>query len=96
MLRPNLIIISAITSEDEEFVKICQEYITNSTDDKVNGYSFAASCKDADIAALQQKKNKLLELANQIIRRKQRELELLKASLLKMHKIALISNGNRE
>ncbi len=38
------------------------------------------------------KKNKLLELVNEIIHRKQRKLELLKASLLKMHKLGLIDD----
>lgn len=38
------------------------------------------------------KKNKLLELVNEIIHRKQRELELLKALLLEMHKPRLIAN----
>ncbi len=33
-----------------------------------------------------------MELVNEIIHRKQRELELLKASLLKMHKLRLINN----
>jgi hypothetical protein len=87
-----LVITSAIALEDREFVNFCQEYITNSTDDKVDGYSFVASYKDADVAAPQEKKNKLLELANKIIHCKQRELELLKASLLKMHKLGLISH----
>ena len=92
MLRPILIITSAIALEDREFVKICQGYITNATAEKVDGYSFVASYKEADIAAPQEKKNKLLELVNEIIHRKQRKLELLKASLLKMHKLGLIDD----
>jgi succinate dehydrogenase flavin-adding protein (antitoxin of CptAB toxin-antitoxin module) len=47
-----LIITSAIASEDRKFVNFCQEYITNATAEKVDGYSFVASCKDGDIAAL--------------------------------------------
>ena len=92
MLRTILIITSAIALEDREFVKICQGYITNATAEKVDGYSFVASYKEADIAAPQEKKNKLLELVNEIIHRKQRKLELLKASLLKMHKLGLIDD----
>ena len=92
MLRPILIITSAIALEHREFVKICQGYITNATAEKVDGYSFVASYKEADIAAPQEKKNKLLELVNEIIHRKQRKLELLKASLLKMHKLGLIDD----
>lgn len=92
MLRPILIITSAIALEYREFVKICQGYITNATAEKVDGYSFVASYKEADIAAPQEKKNKLLELVNEIIHRKQQKLELLKASLLKMHKLGLIDD----
>ncbi len=92
MLRPILIITSAIALEHREFVKICQGYITNATVEKVDGYSFVASYKEADITAPQEKKNKLLELVNEIIHRKQRELELLKALLLEMHKPRLIAN----
>ena len=92
MLPPILIITSAIALEYREFVKICQGYITNATAEKVDGYSFVASYKEADIAAPQEKKNKLLELVNEIIHRKQRKLELLKASLLKMHELGFIRN----
>ena len=92
MLPPILIITSAIALEDREFVKICQGYITNATAEKVDDYNFVASYKEADIAAPQEKKNKLLELVNGIIHCKQQELKLLKALLLEMHKPRLIAN----
>lgn len=40
-----------VACEDDDFVKICQEYITDATADKVDGYSFVASYKEAEIAA---------------------------------------------
>lgn len=80
------------TTDDEEFLKVCQEYIAKATADKVDGYSFVASDLEIDIAAWQEKKSKLLELVDEIISRKQRELELLKASLLRMHQLGIIGN----
>lgn len=82
----------AETSDDEEFLNACQEYISNATAEKVDGYSFVASYLEADITAWQEKKNKLLELVDEIIYRKQRELEMLKTSLLQLHQLGLISN----
>jgi hypothetical protein len=63
-----------VAGENEDFVKIYQEYIADATADKVDGYSFVASYKEADIATPLEKKNKLLELVNEIIHRKQRKL----------------------
>lgn len=80
------------TTNDEEFVKVCQEYIAKATADKVDGYSFVAWELEANIAAWQEKKNKLLELVDEIISRKQRELEMLKSSLLRLHQLGVISN----
>lgn len=77
-------------ADDNEFLKTCQEYITDATTDKVDGYSFVAAYLEADIAAWQEKKQKLLELVDKILHRKQRELELLKSSLLKLHQVGLI------
>ncbi|HCF30761.1 MAG TPA: hypothetical protein DEV81_27015 [Cyanobacteria bacterium UBA11049] len=82
----------SVACEDEDFVKICQEYITDATADKIDGYSFVASYKEAEIAAWKEKRSKLLELVDEIIHRQQRELEMLKASLLKMHRLGLIGN----
>ena len=80
------------TTDDEEFLTLCQEYIADATADKVDGYSFVASDLEIDIAAWQEKKSKLLELVDEIISRKQRELELLKASLLRMYQLGIIGN----
>lgn len=80
------------TTDDEAFLKVCQEYIADATADKVDGYSFVVSELEIDIAAWQERKSKLLELVDEIITRKQRELELLKTSLLKMHQLGIISN----
>lgn len=38
------------STEDEEFLKVCQDYIANATADKVDGYCFVASDLEADIA----------------------------------------------
>lgn len=80
------------TTNDEEFLKVCQEYIAKATADKVDGYSFVAWELEADITEWQERKSKLLELSDEIITRKQQQLELLKASLLKMHQLGIISN----
>lgn len=82
----------SIAGKDEYFIKICQRYIADATADKINTYSFVASYKEAEIAAWKEKKNKLLDLVDKIIYRQQRELEMLKALLLKMHKSRLIGS----
>ena len=58
------------TTQDEEFFQTCQDYITDATADKVDGYSFVAAYLEADIAAWQEKKNKLLEMVDEILARK--------------------------
>ena len=82
----------SVTCEDENFVKNCQEYIADATADRVDGYSFVASYKEAEIAAPQEKRSKLLELLDEIVYHQQQELEMLKISLLKMHKPRLIGS----
>jgi hypothetical protein len=79
-------------TQDDEFLQACQDYISDATADKIDGYSFVAAYPEAEIAAWQEKKNKLLEMVDEIIARKQRELEMLKSSLLRLYSLGLIDN----
>jgi hypothetical protein len=79
-------------TQDDEFLQACQDYISDATADKIDGYSFVAAYLEAEIAAWQEKKNKLLEMVDEIIARKQRELEMLKSSLLRLYSLGLIDN----
>ena len=83
------------TTQDEEFLQVCSDYISDVTADKVDGYSFVAAYLEADIAAWQEKKNKLLEMVDEILARKQRELEMLKSSLLRLYSLGLIDQELR-
>lgn len=79
----------------KNFSKFARITISDVTADKVDGYSFVAAYLEADIAAWQEKKNKLLEMVDEILARKQRELEMLKSSLLRLYSLGLIDQELR-
>ncbi len=41
--RRNLSVTLSQTTQDEEFLQACEDYITDATADKIDGYSFVAA-----------------------------------------------------
>jgi hypothetical protein len=71
-------------------VGCAQSWLSEATEEKVDGYAWAASYLNLEIDQWQAKKAKLMEMCDAIITRKEFELNAMKEGLLRLNSLGLI------
>ncbi|HAX88331.1 MAG TPA: hypothetical protein DCY91_19195 [Cyanobacteria bacterium UBA11370] len=69
-----------------------QSWIAEATESKVDGYCFTADSLKNDLELWKRKKDHLMEMCDQIIERKESELDAMKQGLIKLEEMGLVDS----
>lgn len=81
-----------VATPDDQLLNQIQSWIAEATESKVDGYCFAADSIKNDIELWKLKKEHLIKMCDQIIERKESELDAMKQGLIQLEQIGLVDS----